>query len=156
MIAAVLSLAIAVVLSATLVSSARPTRAQKLFASIILADESLSPTVRESLRTGGFVERKIKFVDFSGDGKVDALVKVNSSGAAGVIAIYALSALDDADLGVVYAVEDGYQLDGALSGSRLTVSRAAFRGGDPVCCPSKVSRNTLEWNARKKTFTRAR
>jgi hypothetical protein len=72
-------------------AAAEQTRAQKLFKKRLLNDRDVAPEIKRVLRSGGFVDRDIRFGDLTGDGKSDALVLVNEGGSAGRIALYVYS-----------------------------------------------------------------
>ena len=73
---------------------ARPgeSASQALFRGLLLADAKTSRAVRTLLRDGGFVNPNIRFADLTGDGKLDAVVRVGSGGSAGDVALYVFSA----------------------------------------------------------------
>ena len=56
----------------------------------LLADPQTSRHVSDLLRGAGFVDRSVAFRDLTGD-KPEALVRVQSGGAAGTVAIYVFS-----------------------------------------------------------------
>ena len=68
------------------------TPSQTLFRGLLLADPKTSRAVRTLLRDGGFVNPNIRFADLTGDGKLDAVVRVGSGGSAGDVALYVFSA----------------------------------------------------------------
>src|SRR5919106_1750219 len=72
-------------------AAAEQTDGQKLFRKRLLNDRGVKPEVKQVLRSGGFVDRDIRFGDLTGDGKSDALVLVNEGGSAGRIALYVYS-----------------------------------------------------------------
>jgi len=69
-------------------AAAEQTNAQKLFRKRLLADREVSRDVKQVLRSGGFVDRDIRFGDLTGDGRSDAVVLVNQGDSAGRIALY--------------------------------------------------------------------
>lgn len=139
------------------VSDARQTGAQKSFRAILLGDAAVDPGVKRLLREGGFVEPRIAFTDFTGEGKLDAIVFVNSGAISGTVASYVLSAQRTRELNVVHVDESGYQV--AARAQRrdgddplLVLEDPVFSPGDPPCCPRVVVRRTYEWNTRAREF----
>ena len=80
---------------------------QRFFAEKLIADPGTSQAIRDLLRTGGgFVDRSVSFRDLTGDEKADAVVRVQSGGAAGAVAVYVFSTdtgEPDAELTIVFA-----------------------------------------------------
>jgi hypothetical protein len=72
-------------------AAAEETRPQQLFRKRLLNDRSVSDEIKQVLRSGGFVDRDIRFGDLTGDGKSDALVLVNQGGSDGRVALYVYS-----------------------------------------------------------------
>lgn len=72
-------------------AAAEQTQPQKLFRKRLLGDRGVSADVKQVLRSGGFVDRDIRFGDLTGDGKSDAVVLVNQGGSAGRIALFIYS-----------------------------------------------------------------
>jgi hypothetical protein len=72
-------------------AAAEQTQPQKLFRKRLLGDRGVSAEIKQVLRSGGFVDRDIRFGDLTGDGKSDAVVLVNQGGSAGRIAVYIYS-----------------------------------------------------------------
>lgn len=87
-----LAIAVLVLVAAPVVpAAAEQTQPQKLFRKRLLNDRAVSAEIKQVLRSGGFVDRDIRFGDLTGDGKSDAVVLVNQGGSAGRIAIYIYS-----------------------------------------------------------------
>ena len=138
-------------------SQARQTNAQKQFQQLLLNDSSVDPAVKLLLRSGGFVEPDILFDDFTGEGKIDAIVSVNSSAISGTVAIYALTAGKGKNLKVVFRDESGYSVAARLDTSKnsaamLTTDDPVFSPGDRACCSARVLRLTWSWDAKNNQF----
>jgi len=138
-------------------SQARQTNAQKQFRQLLLNDSSVDPAVKLLLQNGGFVEPDILFDDFTGEGKIDAIVSVNSSAISGTVAVYALTAGSGKTLKVVFRDESGYMVSARMeanqkSGSTLITDDPVFSPGDRACCSARVFRRTWSWDAKKNQF----
>lgn len=137
-------------------AAAAPSRSQLFFKQKLLDDRRTSDAIEALLRTGGgFVDRSIKFTDLTGDDKTDAIVRVQSGGIDGVVAVYVLSTDTRArgnELRVVLrrqALRRGSTrvVDGALS-----YRTSIYDADDGPCCPSSQRETTLRWVARDKRF----
>ena len=92
MVLRALAIALLVLVAAPVVpAAAEQTQPQKLFRKRLLNDRAVSAEIKQVLRSGGFVDRDIRFGDLTGDGKSDAVVLVNQGGSAGRIALYVYS-----------------------------------------------------------------
>lgn len=137
---------------------ARPTAAQKLFRDKLLDDRSVSRDVKTRLRKGGFVDRRVRFTDLTGEGRSDAIVMVHSGGSAGRIAFYVFSAGTGEDLRIVYRNQRLYRATSRVRparGSALAVLLyrvPLFAPGDELCCPAAERETELRWNERRKRF----
>ena len=78
---------------APLPASAQKTQSQTFFEQRLLADglHEQADQGRCCARGGGFVDRRVVFRDLTGDKRDDAVVRVHSGGAAGVVAVYVFS-----------------------------------------------------------------
>lgn len=137
------------------VQSAQSADAQKVFRTALLIDGKVSDEVKQLLQSGGFIQPKMEFADFTGEGKADAVISVSSGGTAGNVAAYVLSAGSGSKLQVVYATERNYQIVAAARDNRLVLMRPKFAPGDAPCCPAKLETRELAWNAKKKAFRTA-
>lgn len=138
-------------------SDAKQTAAQKSFRSILLSEGAVDPAVKLLLREGGFVERRMVFADFTGEGKSDAVVFVNSGAISGTVASYVLSSERGRELHVVHVDESGFQVNARVEQTagttpRLVLEDPVFAAGDPPCCARLLVRRTYEWNARAHDF----
>jgi hypothetical protein len=139
-------------------SGAAPTKSQTLFRKTLLADAKTTNAVKRLLTDGGgFVAPEIAFSDLSGDGRLDAVVLVETGGVAGAVALYVFSThgkAADSDLRVVYRSQRLYRAGGQVSGSALIVRTPRYAAGDDVCCPAKVRERTYSWSEAAKTLLR--
>jgi hypothetical protein len=130
---------------------------QALFKKILLADPKLASGVKRLLDSNaGFVSPSPVFADLTGDGKSDAVVTVDNGGAAGVVAVYVLTAEGSAkgDLHVALRNQSLYQGRARVSGTTLTIAEPLWSRGDDICCPRKAAERDYAWDAAKKAFTR--
>ena len=142
---------LAVVLAST--ASAKLTPAQKLFTDKLLASDQVARSVKVTLKKGGFVSKEVLFADLTGEGKADAVVTVDSGGAAGVVALYVFSAGSGNDLKVVYRNQGLYRASARINpGPALVYTVPQYKDGDEICCPSAYRETQLKWSATKKKF----
>jgi hypothetical protein len=130
---------------------------QALFRGVLLNDAATTSGVKRLLRTNaGFVSPTPVFADLTGDGKSDAVVTVESGGAAGAIAAYVLTAEGSpkGDLRVALRTQSLYQGRVRVSGPTLTVVLPQFVRGDDVCCTRRATERDYAWDAAKKAFAR--
>ena len=107
------------------------------------------------LREGGFVAPAMQFGDLTGDERSDAVVLVESGGAAGAIALYVFSThgkAADSALRAVYRSQSLYRASAEISAGTLIVSTPRYRRGDDLCCPAKELQRVYAWSASAKTL----
>jgi hypothetical protein len=93
------------------------------------------------------------FADLTGEGKDDAVVTVDSGGAAGIVAVYVFSAGTGKDLKVVYRNQRLYRGAARINpGPALVYVLPTYKDGDELCCPSEYRETELKWSAAKKRF----
>lgn len=138
-------------------ATAEQTRSQQFFRDRLLADGSVSPAIKELLRSGGFVDPAIVFQDLTGDGKDDAVVRVNTGGAQGSVAVYVLSTdtrTRSSDLVPVFRSEKLIRASTRVTkAGEVSYRYARFRPGDELCCPTEIGVATLGWDSERKRFT---
>ena len=125
-----------------------PTRSQTFFTERLVADRATASQIRTALRDGSaFVEKAITFTDLTGDGKDDAVVRVQSGGAAGAVAVYVFSTDDAADdeLRAVFRAQKLTRATTAVREGVLFYRAATYAAGDEPCCPAKLTETELEW-----------
>ncbi|MDX6718217.1 MAG: hypothetical protein QOJ63_471 [Solirubrobacteraceae bacterium] len=131
-------------------SSAEPTKSQQLFRKMLLDDAKTTTAIKRLLRDrGGFVDPAIQFGDLTGDGRSDALVLVDTGGAAGAVALYVFSTHgEDADspLRVVYRSQKLYRASAEIANATLILRAPRFVEGDELCCPAKVVERVYAWS----------
>jgi hypothetical protein len=152
------ALAAAVVAAAVAVplATAEPTRSQQFFRDRLLASENVADHVKDLLRSGGFVEEGIVFRELTGDGKDDAVLRVHSGGAPGIVAVYVLSTDTKpagSELEPVFSSERLVRASTAVSVDGVVSYRyARYRLGNELCCPHEVGEATLRWDDAGKRF----
>ncbi len=138
-------------------SSAKPSRSQTLFRSTLLADSKTTPGVKRALRDGGIVAPEIEFQDVTGDGRSDAVVTVETGGAAGAIAVYVFSThgkAADSPLRAVYRSQQLYRASVQVSAGTLILRTPRWTSGDDLCCPAKLLERVYAWDDASSTLRR--
>jgi len=148
-------------------AAAEQSSAQKLFRKRLLNDREVKPEIKRVLRTGGFVDRDIRFGDLTGDGKSDAVVLVNEGGSAGRIALYVYSSHRPADsdggggdeLRIRYKNQRLYRARARLKAASSRRPRGALVYSTPVYDPGDElndpgARRVIEvrWRPRRSRF----
>jgi hypothetical protein len=150
--AGVLAAAAALALALAGPAQAEQTQTQRFFAERLLSHEATSEPIKDLLRTGGFVDRGVVFRDLTGDGKDDAIVRVQTGGAAGAVAVYVFSTdtgEENAELTMVFRTERLRRAWTTVRDGVLTYRSARPQRGDELCCPSRLAETTLRWDARR-------
>jgi hypothetical protein len=122
---------------------------QQFFEGKLLADKRTSKAVKELLRSGGgFVDKKVGFHDITGDKRDDAIVRVNSGGANGDVAVYVFSTANKkgGKLKVIFRSQKLMRVTTRTSKGVLSYRTARYEPGDELCCPSHVTESTLGWD----------
>jgi hypothetical protein len=131
-------------------TTAKPTPSQQLFRKTLLDDDKTTPGIKRLLRDdGGFVAPEIEFADVTGDERSDAVVLVDTGGAAGAVAVYVFSThgkAADSALRAVYRSQQLYRASAAVSSGSLTVRTPRFVEGDDLCCPAKIVERIYTWS----------
>jgi hypothetical protein len=153
---AALALAASCVLLVSGGSSAAPSKSQQLFRKTLLDDAKTTTAIKRLLRDrGGFVVPEIEFADLTGDSRSDAVVLVESGGAAGAVAVYVFSTdgrAEDSPLRAVYRSQQLYRASVEISGDTLILRAPRYAEGDDLCCPAKIVERIYAWNAKAKTL----
>jgi len=126
-------------------ASAELTRSQTFFAGKLREDAKTSPRIKELLREGGYVDRSVAFRDLNGDKKSDAIVRVQSGGASGAVAVYVFSTAGAKALRVVFRSESLVRASTEVSEGVLTYRNARYAAGDELCCPAQIVETKLKW-----------
>jgi len=130
---------------------------QSFFAQRLQADKGTSQEVKDLLRTReGFVDRTVTFKDLTGDKRADAVVRVQSGGADGAIALYVFSTdtgIKNSGLRVVFRSQELRRTQTRVRDGVLRYRSARPQPGDELCCPSALSETRLRWRAKLHKLT---
>jgi hypothetical protein len=131
---------------------------QAFFHDALIKDTKTAAAIRKVLETdAAIVDPATQYADLTGDDKSDAIVRVHSAGAAGVIAVYVFST-DGAPKGalrVVYRTQSLYRaLTTPTADSRLQIDQPRYAPGDDVCCPASLTRRRYRFSKTSRTFVR--
>jgi hypothetical protein len=122
---------------------------QQFFEAKLLADKKTSKAIKELLQSGGgFVDKKVGFRDITGDKRDDAIVRVNSGGANGDVAVYVFSTANKkgGKLKVIFRSQKLMRVATRTTKGVLSYRSARYEPGDELCCPSHVTETTLGWD----------
>jgi hypothetical protein len=138
-------------------AAAAPTPTQSFFTARLLADKATSPEIKTLLRSGdAFVDRSVRFTELTGDKRADAVVRVQTGGAAGTIALYVFSTDTgkgkDAPLAVVFRTQSLERAETRIRDGVLRYRTARYAPGDERCCPAAVAESRLRWREAKHRF----
>ena len=135
------------------------TTTQRFFAARLLEDDGTSREISGMLRSGrGFVDRRIRFRDLTGDGRRDAVVRVQSGGAAGAVALYVFSTDTGrrrGELRVVFRSQELLMAHTRIRDGVLRYRSARPQPADELCCPSRFAETRLRWRERRHRLTAA-
>ncbi len=153
-----LALAAGAALLVTSGSSAEPSKSQELFRKTLLEDDRTTSAVKALLTDrGGFVAPDIVFADITGDDRSDALVLVETGGAAGAVAFYVFSTdgeAADSPLRAIFRSQRLYRATVEPAGATLKLRTPKFAPGDDVCCPAKITQREYTWSTSAKALQR--
>ncbi len=130
-------------------ASAQKTQSQVFFEQRLLADRLTSKSIKTLLRTGGgFVDRGVVFRDLTGDKRDDAVVRVHSGGAAGVVAVYVFSTANrkGGRLRAIFRSQSLMRASTRVLKGVLSYRTSRYEPGDELCCPARLTQSTLEWD----------
>ncbi|MEA2135129.1 MAG: hypothetical protein QOC68_3038 [Solirubrobacteraceae bacterium] len=153
---ALLAAGLAAVLAALLgaaPAAAEKTASQRFFEQRLLADRLTSDAIQTLLQSGGgFVDRGVVFRDLTGDKRDDAVVRVHSGGAAGVVAVYVFSTANrkGGKLKAVFRSENLMRASTRVLKGVLSYRTSRYEPGDELCCPARITQSTLAWNKRER------
>ncbi len=138
-------------------ASAAQNASQQFFSARLQADKKTSREVKDLLRTGqGFIDKGIKFRDLTGDDKPDAVVRVQSGGATGAIALYVFSTdtgKKNSGLKVVFRSQELERAETRIRDEVLRYRTARRAPGDELCCPSALAESRVRWRDAMHRFT---
>ncbi|HUR84596.1 MAG TPA: hypothetical protein VMY78_04565 [Solirubrobacteraceae bacterium] len=153
---ATLSLTAGAVLLSSTGSPAEPTKSQEFFKKTLLDDEKTTTAVKRLLEEGGgFVAPDTVFADVTGDGRSDAMVLVETGGAAGAVAFYVFSTdgeSAESDLRAVYRSQRLYRATVEPEGTTVKLRTPKYVEGDDICCPAKIVQREYTWSASAKAL----
>jgi len=151
-----LALAATAALALSVGSSAQPSKSQQLFRKSLLDDAKTTSAIKSLLRDrGGVVSPEIEFADLTADGRSDALVRVDTGGAAGTVAIYVFSTdgkAEDSPLRAIYRSQQLYRADAEIADATLILRVPRYGSGDDVCCPGKLVERVYSWSDSAKSL----
>ena len=131
-------------------ASAQKTQTQAFFEQRLLADGLTSKPIKTLLQSGGgFVDRGVVFRDLTGDKRDDAVVRVHSGGAAGVVAVYVFSTANrkGGKLRAIFRSQSLMRASTRVLKGVVSYRTSRYDPGDELCCPARLTQSTLEWNA---------
>jgi hypothetical protein len=130
-------------------ASAQKNQSQTFFEQRLLADRLTSKPIKTLLRSGGgFVDRGVVFRDLTGDKRDDAVVRVHSGGAAGVVAVYVFSTANrkGGKLRAIFRTQKLMRASTRVLKGVLSYRTSRYDPGDELCCPARLTQSTLAWN----------
>lgn len=131
---------------------------QAFFLSALQKDTKTIAAIRAALKSGAaVVDPATQYADLTGDGKQDAIVRVHSAGAAGVIAVYVF-ATDGSSKGTLRVLFRSQSLYRALTEEtddhQLQIDQPKYAAGDDLCCPGSITRRRYRFSKKAHSFTR--
>ena len=129
-------------------ASAQKNPSQQFFEQRLLEDRLTSSAIKTLLSSGGgFVDRGVVFRDVTGDKRDDAVVRVHSGGAAGVVAVYVFSTAKSkgGKLRAVFRSENLMRASTRVLKGVVSYRTARYEPGDELCCPTRITQSTLGW-----------
>ena len=130
---------------------------QALFRQAVLDDSHTTSAVRGLLQSGaGFIDPATQFGDITGDGKADAVVRIDTGGAAGAVAAYVLTSdgSSSSKLRIVFRNQQLYRVTARIENGAVVLTEAKYARGDEPCCASKKVQRTYAWDATTRTLKR--
>jgi len=151
-------LAVAAVLLISGGSGAAPSKSQTLFRKTLIADSKTTSAIKTLLsERSGFVAPEIVFDDLTPDDRSDAVILVETGGAAGAVALYVFSTEGrsaNSDLRAIYRSQRLYRASAQILGRQLVVRVPRFSRRDDVCCPRRIVEGVYSWSNAKKRLVR--
>ena len=92
------------------------------------------------------------FRDLTGDKRDDAVVRVHSGGAAGVVAVYVFSTANrkGGKLRAVFRSQNLMRASTRVLKGVLSYRTSRYEPGDELCCPARITQSTLVWKRRER------
>jgi hypothetical protein len=126
---------------------------QQFFEQRLLEDKQTSSAIKKLLGSGGgFVDKNVVFRDVTGDDRDDAVVRVHSGGAAGVVAVYVFSTANKkgGKLRAIFRSQSLMRASTRVLKGVVSYRTSRYASGDELCCPSRITQSTLAWNKDEK------
>jgi hypothetical protein len=122
---------------------------QTFFEQRLLADGQTSAAIKLLLQRGGFVDKAVVFRDVTGDKRDDAIVRVHSGGAAGVVAVYVFSTANrkNGKLRAIFRSQSLMRASTRVLKGVVSYRTSRYNPGDELCCPARLTQSTLGWDA---------
>jgi hypothetical protein len=131
---------------------------QTFFRKTLIDDANTSSAIVGMLKSNAaIVDPATIYPDVTGDGKADAIVRVHSAGAAGVIAVYVFSTDGSTakDLRAVFRSQQLYRaITDVTSGKDVVIDTPKYKAGDDLCCPSQMTHRVYAWSEKSHKFNR--
>ncbi|MCW3041606.1 MAG: hypothetical protein JWM31_3511 [Solirubrobacterales bacterium] len=131
---------------------------QDFFHDALIKDARTLSAIRKALSSGAdVVDPATQYADLTGDGKQDAIVRVHSTGAAGVVAAFVFSTdgAPKGDLRVLFRSQSLYRaVTMVADGEQLQIDEPLFAAGDELCCPSRLTRRRYRFSKNSRQFAR--
>jgi hypothetical protein len=121
---------------------------QQFFEQKLLADKKTSKEIKELLQSGGgFVDKGVVFRDVTGDKRDDAVVRVQSGGVGGVVAVYVFSTANKkgGKLRAIFRSQSLTRASTRVLKGVVSYRTSRYEPGDELCCPSRITQSTLEY-----------
>jgi hypothetical protein len=122
---------------------------QQFFEQRLLADKLTSKPIKKLLQSGGgFVDKGVVFRDVTGDKRDDAIVRVQSGGANGVVAVYVFSTANrkQGKLRAIFRTQRLVRASTRVLKGVVSYRTSRYEPGDELCCPSHLTQSTLGWD----------
>jgi hypothetical protein len=145
---AVILAAVAAALLLVAVPARAKDQTQQFFEQRLLADKKTSKEIKELLQTGGgFVDKAVVFRDVTGDKRDDAVVRVQSGGVNGVVAVYVFSTANKkgGKLRAIFRTQSLTRASTRVLKGVVSYRTSRYEPNDELCCPSHITQSTLEY-----------
>jgi hypothetical protein len=121
---------------------------QQFFEQKLLADKLTSKAIKRLLQGGGFVDKGVVFRDVTGDKRDDAIVRVQSGGVNGVVAVYVFSTANrkGGKLRAIFRTQKLMRASTRVVKGVVSYRTSRYEPGDELCCPSHVTQSTLAYD----------
>jgi hypothetical protein len=147
-LAALVLAAVAAALLLVAVPAHAKDQTQQFFEQRLLADKKTSKEIKELLQSGGgFVDKNVVFRDVTGDKRDDAVVRVQSGGVNGAVAVYVFSTANKkgGKLRAIFRTQSLMRASTRVLKGVVSYRTSRYEPGDELCCPSHITQSTLEY-----------